>query len=123
MKVRTVLAVTCPTVLLAAACGGGGSLPSGWEDASLTCAEAFVLGQVVLSGGEGYVPERVAEIPRSMQSAANRAADSSSEYDQLRLLVGNMVYAIEQGDSSAVLDLVAVEGECERLGFGTEPPQ
>lgn len=123
MKVRTALAVTCPTVLLAAACGGSGSLPSGWEDAAQACAEAFVLDQVIQSGGEGFVPERVAEIPGSIQSAAIRAADSSSEYDQLQLLVGNMVYSIQQGDTSAVLDLVAVEGECERLGFGTEPPQ
>lgn len=124
MRTLKTLAAGASAAAILTACGGGGSsLPNGWESAAQTCAMAYTFDQVIQSGGEGFVPERVATIPDELTASAQEAANASSEYDQLQLLVGKLVYSIEQGDQSAVLDLVAVEGECEQLGFGTEPPQ
>ena len=110
--------------LSVSACSGGtNSLPTTWERAAETCAQVFVLDAVISSGGEGFVPERIATIPDELLVSAQLAADASSEYDQLQLLVGNLVEAIRVGDPSGIMDLVAVEGECEQLGFGTRPPQ
>jgi hypothetical protein len=77
-----------------------------------------------MTGGEGFVPERIATLPDRISSAANDAADANPKYEQLQRLVENLVLSLRLGDApSAVLDLRAVEGECDQLGFGTEPPQ
>jgi hypothetical protein len=92
-------------------------MPNGWDSAAQACSEAFVFDQIIQRGGEGFVPERVASLPSDMASAAGLAADANSEYDQLYFLIRQLVNAIEQEDQSGVLDLVAVEGECQQLGL------
>lgn len=124
MKTRHIVLLALPLALVTA-CGGGGqsSLPSGWQDASEVCALAFVFDQAVQAQGEGFIPERIATIPDEMVDAARKASRSSATYEQLDVLVGNFAFALENADPSAVLDLVAIEGECQQLGFGPEPPQ
>ena len=111
--VKITLLVLC--VFALAGCGGG--VPRGWEKAAEACGAALAFDQVVQSRGEGYDAQRVRQTISAMQTAAISAANESSQYEQLETLVGNLVFSLDNGDRSAVLDLVAVEGECTQLGF------
>jgi hypothetical protein len=62
-------------------------------------------------------------VQRSLRvDAANKAvALDSDRFGQLALLANQFKAAVIAGDRRQLLDLVAVEGECEQLGFGINP--
>ncbi len=58
------------------------------------------------------------EINALVASANEAVALNTDRYGQLALLVNQFKSAVENRDRRQLLDLVAVEGECENLGFG-----
>lgn len=107
--------------LLLTACAGG--LSEGAKSARDACNGAFVFDQVVqgTKAGQTFIPERVQQGLSDMYKAAELAGQQDSQYQQLSLLVGRFRMALDSGDTSAVLDLVAIEGECQQLGHGMTP--
>ena len=92
------------------------------QSARDACNGAFVFDQVVQrsKAGETFVPERVQQGIADMYSAADRAQQQDDKYMQLSIQVGQFEYSMDHNDPSVVLDLVAIEGECEQLGFGKQ---
>ena len=115
---KIAIAVSCAAFVLTACSGGG--MSEAEQSARDACNGAFVFDQVVQrsKAGETFVPERVQQGIADMYSAADRAQQQDDKYMQLSIQVGQFEYSMDHNDPSVVLDLVAIEGECEQLGFG-----
>lgn len=120
---RRSLIIGVITLVTLTGCGGGmgGSdftFPPGKEEALMTCASVFALDQIIQGGGENITREQIDTMLTEIPANAQKAATADDQYRQLELLVGTFIDAIKAGDQKAVLDLVAVEGECDQLGMG-----
>ncbi len=101
---------------------GCSSQAAGSEDAMFACASTYALDQSIqaVMGGQAPNPEAAQTLMSSMQVSADDAARANAEYGQLALLVAKFVRSIEQRSEEAAIDIVAIEGECEQLGFGID---
>ena len=95
--------------------GCGGSISKDVELGIIVCAQVSVLDQ--------FLQEKNTTVDyQAILGDIDTAAGNAVEYDpdqfgQLSLLVNRMQDSIDRADSKFILDLVAVENECENLGY------
>lgn len=99
--------------LLLTGCGGGIS-----KDAELglsLCVQVSVLDQFMQQKDTTVDYQAML---RDIYTAADDAVEfNPDKYGQLSLLVNRFKDSIDRGDPKMILDLVAVENECDNLGY------
>ena len=58
---------------------------------------------------------RFRQMLTEMEDASQRAAKAADQFQQLEFLASRFVNAVETGDPEGLMDLIALEGECENI--------
>jgi hypothetical protein len=99
--------------LLLTGCGGGISKDT--ELGLTLCVQVGVLDQFMQEKNSTVDYQAML---RDIYTAADNAVEfNPDKYGQLSLLVNRLEDSINRGDSKVILDLVAVENECDNLGY------
>ena len=110
MRLLTSL-ILCSALLTG--CGGGISKDT--ELGITVCAQVSVLDQFMQ---EKNTTVDYQAILGDIYTASDNAVEyNPDKYGQLSLLINRMKDSIARGDQKVILDLVAVEGECDNLGY------
>jgi hypothetical protein len=104
-------------------CSGNSSYVDSISDESwagmTVCAKVFALDMLFQEFGSNR--DYTQEINEIVEAANDAVELNSDRFGQLALLANQFKAAVIAGDRRQLLDLVAVEGECEQLGFGVNP--
>jgi hypothetical protein len=107
------VAIALAGTILLTGCGGGMSKSS--ELGIMVCAQVGVLDQFMQEKNQTVDYQAILQ---DIYDASDKAVEyDPDKFGQLSLLVNRMKDAIARGDKKALLDLVAVEGECRNLGY------
>ena len=110
-------------VLGVSSCSGNSSYVDSISDESwagmTVCAKVFALDMLCQEFGSNR--DYTQEINEIVEAANDAVELNSDRFGQLALLANQFKAAVIAGDRRQLLDLVAVEGECEQLGFGVNP--
>ena len=99
--------------LLLTGCGGGISKDT--ELGLTLCVQVGVLDQFMQE--KNSTVDYQAMLGDIYSAADNAVEFNPDKYGQLSLLVNRLKDSIERGDRKSILDLVAVENECDNLGY------
>jgi outer membrane murein-binding lipoprotein Lpp len=102
------------SVLLLSGCSDTG-IDKSTELGITVCGQVAVLDQFMQEKNQTVDYQAILQ---DIYDAADKAVVyDSDKFGQLSLLVNRMKDSIERGDRKVILDLVAVEGECQNLGY------
>lgn len=109
---RSLIGLVASTMLLTG-CGGGISKD---DELGLTlCVQVGVLDQFMQE--KNTTVDYQAMLQDIYTASDNAVEFNSDKYGQLSLLVNRLEDSINRADPKVILDLVAVENECDNLGF------
>lgn len=100
-------------LLILSGCGGGMSKST--ELGIMVCAQVGSLDQLMQERNQTVDYQAI--LQDIYDSADEAVTYDSDKFGQLSLLVNRMKDSIARGDRKVILDLVAIEGECQNLGY------
>ena len=113
---RKTLLLSVLALPLVSACGGSSVDDLVSDKGFATCVTVYAVDQMIQAKDS---PDLVWTAIGEMERTSEEAANSDPKYDQLALMVRQFKRGLEAGDPESMLDLVALEMECEQLGFGS----